>query len=924
MDLPNTNGLPTIRIRGARVHNLRDLDVDIPRDKLVVLTGVSGSGKSSLAFDTIHAEGQRRYIEGLSIYARRFLDQLEPPDVDVLDGLPPTVAIDQKGGSAGPRSTVGTLTEIQDYLRLLYARAGTPHCPKCGKPILRQTPEQMTAGVMASGEGKKVLVLAPLVRGRKGQHADAFATIRREGLLRARVDGEMIEIGEEIPKLAKTKAHSIEAVIDRLVVRDGIRPRLAESLDRALKLGDGTVILCEQGEGGDWIDRTLSVKFACPDCGIGLAEVEPRTFSFNSPHGACPECEGLGEVRVFDPALLVPDPSKSLAEGALAVADVTGLRKLAESTKVDFDASVAGWQSSKSTRFFDALAEILTRSLEDSRTEKAKAALDALRIDAPCPSCKGARLRPEALGVTLGGLSIAEVSSLNADLARAFFVGLMFPTDLERVGPPLVKEIVGRLGFLERVGLDYLSLDRGAITLSGGEMQRVRLASQIGAGLVGVCYVLDEPTSGLHPRDSSRLIASLKALRDAGNTVLVVEHDEPTIRAADWVLDLGPGAGPDGGRLLAQGPPEGLDPSSGSLTAVYLRQAPPPLALSSSRLENSRGAIEIVGASEHNLRVVTARFPLGCMTCVTGVSGSGKSSLVRDILAPAARRHLGFGGPRPGKHVAILGLEAIQSFVDVDQAPIGRTPRSTPATFVGVFDEIRKVFATTKEAKVRGYKPSRFSFNVEEGRCETCAGQGERKIEMQFLPDLHVRCESCQGLRFNRPTLQVRYKGHSIGEVLAMRADEAAGVFDAVPRVRRGLEALREAGLGYVTLGQSSTSLSGGEAQRVKLAAGLNRVGSSGTLYILDEPTAGLHFADVTNLLRVLAKLADRGDTLVVIEHNLDVVRAADWVVDLGPSGGPGGGRVVATGPPSAIAVTPESLTGQFLAPAGLPPEPPV
>ena len=902
--------MPAIRVRGARVHNLRNVDVDVPRDQLVVLTGVSGSGKSSLAFDTIHAEGQRRYVEGLSAFARQFLDQLEPPDVDSIDGLPPTVAIDQKTGSASPRSTVGTLTEIHDYLRLLYARAGLPHCPKCGLPIRRQTPEQMVQSVMSLAEGTKVIVLAPLVRGRKGAHADAFAAIRREGLLRARVDGETIEIADPPPKLAKSKVHSIEAVIDRLVVREGMRARLAESLDRALKLGDGTVILVEEAAGGGWSDRILSIRFACPDCGVGLEEVEPRTFSFNSPYGACPTCDGLGTVRGFDLDVVIPDRSKTLAGGAVAVSEITSLFTLASIAGADPANPVATWPTEVLATFFKSLAEILDRETATPRRERQ---LEPFRTEAPCPACHGARLRPEALAVKIGGRSIHEVSIRTATEAIAFFDALTFDPSLERVGLTLVREIVQRLGFLKRVGLDYLSLDRSAATLSGGELQRVRLAAQIGSGLVGVCYVLDEPTSGLHPRDTDRLLDSLKTLRDAGNTVLVVEHDESAIRAADWVIDLGPGAGPDGGNVVAQGRPATLADAEGSVTARFLHVLPQPPNATTARLARSDSSIEVVGASEHNLRGIHVKFPIGCLTCVTGVSGSGKSTLVQDILANAARRHLGLGGPRQGSCDFVSGLDAIQSFVNVDQSPIGRTPRSTPATFVGVFDEIRALFARTREAKIRGYKTARFSFNVRGGRCEACLGLGARKIEMQFLADLFVTCEACRGLRYNRPTLEVRYRGLSIGEVLQLRVDAALDVFDAIPKIRRGLAALHQSGLGYVTLGQSSTTLSGGESQRVKLAAGLNRVESAGALYILEEPTTGLHAADVANLMVVLGGLTDRGCTLVVIEHNLDVVRAADWVIDLGPGGGPDGGRLVAMGTPAEVAAGANSVTGYYL-----------
>ncbi len=906
-----------ISVRGARVHNLRNLDVDIPRDKLVVLTGVSGSGKSSLAFDTIHAEGQRRYIEGLSSFARLFLDQLEPPDVDSIAGLPPTVAIDQKTGQASPRSTVGTLTEIHDYLRLLYARIGLPHCPKCGQAIRRQTPEEMVQGVMALGEGKKVIVLAPLVRGRKGTHAEVFATIRREGLIRARVDGELVEIGDAPPKLAKTKTHTIEAVMDRLVVREGMRVRLAESLDRALKIGEGTVILSEANETGGWTDRVLSVNFACPDCGIGLERVEPRTFSFNSPYGACPTCTGLGTVGDFDFDLILPNRAKTLDEEAVVVPDFPGgimaLKVLANNLKVDDTTAVETWSEVSCTSFLHGVSKILTDEIHASPSERRKAKLEAFQVAVTCPSCRGARLRPEALAVKLGGLSIHEVSILPGKECVEYFSNLAFDPLAEIVGKPLVGEIVERLGFLRRVGLDYLSLDRPAPTLSGGELQRVRLAAQIGSGLVGVCYVLDEPTSGLHPRDTMMLIESFRRLRDSGNTVLVVEHDDQVIRSADWIVDIGPGAGPDGGTLLVQGPPEGLSESSNSITARFLNAAPSRPNGRTARLDRSPGAIKVIGASEQNLRSISTSFPLGCLTCVTGVSGSGKSTLAQNILARAARRYLGFGGPSPGRHSSLTGLEAITSFVDINQTPIGRSPRSTPATFIGVFDEIRSLFAKMREAKIRGYKSARFSFNAKGGRCERCEGLGSRKIAMQFLADLYVRCEFCRGLRYNRPTLEVRYRGHSIGEILQMRVDEALIFFDAIPKVRRGIAALHDAGLGYVTLGQSATTLSGGESQRVKLAAGLNRIETGGALYVLDEPTTGLHASDVANLLRVLNRLADLGNTLVVIEHNVEVIRAADWVIDLGPGGGPNGGILVASGTPAELAQNTASMTGAYL-----------
>src|SRR5512135_94276 len=910
-----------IRVRGARVHNLRAIDVDLPRDRLVVLTGVSGSGKSSLAFDTLYAEGQRRYIEGLSSYARQFLDQLERPDVDLIEGLPPTVAIDQHAGSANPRSTVATVTEIQDYLRLLYARAGVAHCPGCGRAIRRQTPEQIVASVLAMQEGRKVLVLAPLVRGRKGQHLDAFQAIRRAQLLRARVDGQVVELGDEPPKLAKTRAHDIEAVVDRLVVREGIRPRLAESIDLALKLGEGSVLLSAQADSG-WDDRLVSVHYACPACGTGFEELEPRTFSFNSPYGACPTCDGLGALAAFEPELIIPDRALALAEGAVAPWRVARA-KAAESPEDDpalvaflkrhrlnRDKPLAAWSGRAFRAFlhgepapgYPGLIPRLESALASAKTEARRAALGSFRAPVVCPACLGARLRPEARAVTLGGRAIHEVSDLPIDEARRFVASLTFPPPLDLVGPPLVREIAGRLDFLDRVGLGYLTLARGADTLSGGELQRVRLATQIGSGLVGVCYLLDEPTAGLHPRDTGRLLASLADLRDRGNSVVVVEHDEATIRAADWLIDLGPGAGPDGGRVVATGPPGALDASDESLTARYLSDEARAVAADSGRLARSPGAIAVVGAAERNLKGVDATIPLGTLTCVSGVSGSGKSTLVHEVLARAVRRTLERIGPRPGAHVRIDGLRAIDKLIEIDQAPIGRGPRSTPATYTGVYDEIRRVFARTREAKLRGYGPSRFSFNVKGGRCEACQGQGARKVEMNFLPDLFVPCDTCGGRRFNRPTLEARFKGRSIGDVLAMRVDEARGLFDNQPKVLRGLDALHEAGLGYITLGQSSTTLSGGEAQRVKLAAALGRAATGRTLYVLDEPTTGLHFADVARLLRVLNRLADLGNTIVVIEHNLDVLATADWVIDLGPEGGDAGGRVVAMGPPRALA----------------------
>jgi excinuclease ABC subunit A len=938
-----------IQVRGARVHNLRDISLDLPRDRLIVITGVSGSGKSSLAFDTIHAESQRRYLEGMSSYARQFLDLLERPDVDAIDGLPPTVAIDQKAGASSPRSTVATLTEVHDYLRLLYARAGTPHCPTCGQSIERRTPEQIVASVLALGEGRKVIVMAPLVRGRKGMHKEAFEAIRRAGLLRARVDGVTIEVRDE-PKLAKTRNHNIEAVVDRLVVREGIRARLAESVGLALKLGDGAVMLAIQ-EGETWVDRLLSIKYACPTCGTGFAPLEPRSFSFNSPYGACPTCEGLGVLRRFDPELVLPDRSLSIEQGAVAAWEsppkrrilsregeapaepisgkarreprppTTGTDAFLKSHKLTMTKPLKAWPKKAVDEFlhgdpasgFEGVLPELDRRFAEARKEAEKSALDTFRVDQPCPACNGARIGSEARAVTVGGRAIHELSALSVVEARQATAALRFEAPLDLIGPPLVAEIDARLAFLETVGLGYLSLDRTADSLSGGELQRVRLAARIGSGLVGVGYILDEPTAGLHPSDTERLLASLAVLRDQGNSVIVVEHDEAAIRAADWLIDLGPGAGPDGGRIVAQGEPAAMIATAASATARYLRGEIPRAVGSPDRLRNSPGWIQIRGAAERNLKTIDVTIPLGTLTCVSGVSGSGKSTLVNDVLASAVRRHLGLGGPKLGKHAAIEGLEAIDKLIEIDQSPIGRGPRSTPGTYTGVFDDFRRVYVQTREAKLRGYGLNRFSFNVKGGRCETCQGQGMRKVEMHFLPDLFVRCETCGGKRFNAATLEVKYRGMSIGDVLEARVDDALERFANVPKVRRGLEALHEAGLGYVAVGQPSTTLSGGEAQRVKLAAELGRVSTGKTLYILDEPTTGLHFADVARLLGLLHRLVDLGNTVVVIEHNPDVLRSTDWLIDLGPGAADAGGLVVASGTPAQVAATPESLTGRWL-----------
>ena len=857
-DVDHEPAVPAIRVRGARVHNLKNIDVDLPRDRLVVLTGVSGSGKSSLAFDTIYAEGQRRFLECLSSSARQFLDQIERPDVDSIEGLPPTVAIEQRAGAANPRSTLGTITEIHDYLRLLYARAGTPHCPACGAGIRRQTPEQMVDGFLKLNEGRKVQILAPLVRGRKGLHAEAFRAIRRAGLIRARVDGEIIEVTDTPPKLAKTKSHTIEAIVDRIAIRPGIRPRLAESIDLALKLSSGGIVALLDSNGA-WEEQVLSVHLNCPQCGTSVPDIDPRTFSFNSPHGACPACEGLGIQKA------VEAEAKGIAANAA-------------------HASLPG------AIFVDQEPE-------------------------PCPACGGSRLNPVARSVRLDGRSLAEVNSRPIADLLTFFRALPVEPGLENVVPNLVSEIVARLLYLVEVGVDYLTLDRGSDTLSGGELQRARLAAQLGSGLVGVCTILDEPTAGLHPSDTAKLIACLRRLLAQGNSVLVVEHDLAVIQAADWVVDLGPGAGPLGGRVVAESRPETLAACGESVTGQYLSGGPQFKATPIERLADSAGWIEIHGASVHNLKAVNARIPLGALTCVTGVSGSGKSTLVHDVLARSVRRYLQRARDDGDSLESVSGLSAIEQLVEVDQSPIGRNPRSIAATPSGLFGEIRRVFAMTREAKTRGFKASRFSFNAAGGRCEACRGLGHRRIPMHFLPDLYVTCEVCLGKRYNRQTLAVRFKGKSIADILGMQVDEALALFDAVPRVRRPLEALHDVGLGYLSLGQASTTLSGGEAQRIKLAAELGRAAPGRVLYILDEPTTGLHFADVERLLEILKKLVGLGQTVVVIEHQLDVIAAADWVIDLGPGGGEAGGRVIAMGPPALVAATALSLTGNALRP---------
>ncbi|HEX4132866.1 MAG TPA: excinuclease ABC subunit UvrA [Pirellulales bacterium] len=931
----------TICVRGCRVHNLRNIDLDIPRDQLVVITGPSGSGKSSLAFDTLYAEGQRQYIESLSAYARQFLTQLERPDVDLVEGLQPTIAIDQRAGAANPRSTVATVTEIYDYLRLLYARVGDAHCYQCGAPISQQSPDQILDTLLALPEGTKLIVMAPLVRGRKGQHEDVLAAVRKAGFVRARVDGTVYDL-DAIPKLVRQKNHTIEAVVDRLVVRDGVRARAAESLATTLRHGQGLVTAAYQIPGGDsaspWEERIFSTEYACPNCKISYEELEPRTFSFNSPYGACPKCEGLGVLRAFDPELVAPQTSMSLAEGAilpwrlprkngnapgLSQAHAEALGALADAGGFQLDTPLDDlrpkmrqvlWQGTGNTPgVLHLLDEEFAAAAAIEGGESECERLELFRDETPCPECRGARLRPEARSVLIGGKPIHEATALPVGGAHEFFAGQQFTGDRLTIATPLLREIIARLDFLRKVGLDYLALERAADTLSGGELQRIRLATGLGSALVGICYILDEPSIALHPRDNGRLIEALRGLQQAGNTVLVVEHDEAMMRSADWLIDVGPGAGNQGGTIVAQGTPAAVIAEADSITGQYLSGALRIDVPIQRRAVNPRRAITIEGATCHNLKNVEVSFPLSALVCVTGVSGSGKSSLVNETLAKAVGRRLNGAGPKPGPHTSLRGLAQIDKFVDVDQSPIGRTPRSNPATYTGLFDEIRKVYTQTREARLRGYKSGRFSFNVAGGRCEHCQGQGQIKVEMNFLPDLYVDCPICRGARFNQQTLEVHYRDRSIADVLAMSVDEALGFFANFPVIHRLLESLQLVGLGYLPLGQSSTTLSGGEAQRIKLAADLGRTNTGQTLYVLDEPTTGLHFDDVRRLLAVLGKLVDLGNTVVVIEHNLDVIKCADWIIDLGPEGGDGGGYVLFTGTPEELAASDDSVTGRWL-----------
>ncbi|HQE05403.1 MAG: excinuclease ABC subunit UvrA [Tepidanaerobacteraceae bacterium] len=928
-----------IIVKGAREHNLKNIDVEIPRDKLVVITGISGSGKSTLAFDTIYAEGQRRYVESLSAYARQFLGQMDKPDVDYIEGLSPAISIDQKTTSKNPRSTVGTVTEIYDYLRLLFARIGKPHCPNCGKEVSRQTVDQMVDTIMKLPERTRIQILAPVVRGRKGEFVKLFESIKKNGFMRVRVDGELIEIGDEI-KLEKNKKHHIEIIVDRIIIRPGVESRLADSIETALAQAEGLVIVDVIGEQ----ELLFSQNLSCPDCNISLEELSPRMFSFNSPYGACPTCSGLGINMEVDPDLVIPDWEKSVAEGAVAPWSATPggyyfqmlsavmnhygysvdtpikdlpdeiVDVLLYGSKEDIEFNYVSKFSKRTRRHtgkFEGVINNLRRRYEEA-PEFARDEIEKYMSTKPCPTCKGARLKPEVLAVTVGDKSIAQVTALSIREALKFFNELSLSELEKMIAHQVLKEIKNRLQFLVDVGLDYLTLDRAAGTLSGGESQRIRLATQIGSRLVGVLYILDEPSIGLHQRDNDKLLKTLKDLRDLGNTVLVVEHDEDTMRTADYIIDIGPGAGEHGGRIVACGPIEDIEKSEESITGQYLsgkKQIPIP----KKRRKPNEAWLELKGCREHNLKNIDVRFPLGLFTCVTGVSGSGKSTLVNEILYKVLREKLYKARTFPGDFDEILGIEHVGKVINIDQSPIGRTPRSNPATYTNVFNDIREVFSLTPEARMRGYKPGRFSFNVKGGRCEACKGDGIIKIEMHFLADIYVPCEVCKGKRYNRETLEVKYKGKSIADILDMTVDEALEFFENIPKIKRKLETLRDVGLGYIRLGQPSTTLSGGEAQRVKLSTELSKLSNGNTVYILDEPTTGLHPADIHKLLDVLQRLVEGGGTVIVIEHNLDVIKTADYIIDLGPEGGDKGGQIVATGTPEEVAQNPNSYTGQFL-----------
>ena len=931
-----------IKIRGAKEHNLKNIDVDIPRNELVVLTGLSGSGKSSLAFDTIYAEGQRRYMESLSSYARMFLGQMEKPDVEKIEGLSPAISIDQKSTNRNPRSTVGTVTEIYDYFRLLYARIGIPHCPNCGRPIARQTVDQMVDQILALPEGTKIQLLAPVVRGRKGEHAKVLERAKRSGYVRVRIDGNLYDLSEEI-KLEKNIKHNIEIVVDRLVVKDGITARLTDSVENTLALAEGLLIV--DVIGGD--PMTFSQSFSCPDCGISVSEIEPRSFSFNNPFGACPDCFGLGYKMEFDVDLMIPDKELSINQGAIVVTGWQSCTDKGSFTNAILQALCKSYNFSLDTPFeeypesvkniilhgtdgktvdvyyegqrgkgvypvaFEGLIKNVERRYRETGSETMKQEYESFMQFTPCKLCGGMRLKREALAVTVADKNIYEITSLSITGLQEFLNNLSLTKNEELIGGQILKEIRARVGFLVNVGLGYLSLSRATGTLSGGEAQRIRLATQIGSGLVGVCYILDEPSIGLHQRDNDRLLAALKNLRDLGNTLIVVEHDEDTMREADYIVDIGPGAGSHGGEVVACGTAEEIMKIPESITGQYLSGAlkiPVPAVR-----KKPTGWITVQGAQENNLKNIDVDFPLGVMTVVTGVSGSGKSSLVNEILYKHLAKKLNRARTIPGKHKGIKGVEQLDKVIAIDQSPIGRTPRSNPATYTGVFDQIRDLFAATADAKAKGYSKGRFSFNVKGGRCEACSGDGIIKIEMHFLPDVYVPCEVCGGKRYNRETLDVKYKGKSIYDVLDMTVEEALPFFENVPSIRRKIETLNDVGLSYVKLGQPSTELSGGEAQRIKLATELSRRSTGKTIYILDEPTTGLHFADVQKLVEILQKLTEGGNTVVVIEHNLDVIKTADYIIDIGPEGGDGGGTVIAKGTPEEVAANPASYTGKYI-----------
>ena len=933
-----------IKIRGANEHNLKNIDVDIPRDKLVALTGLSGSGKSSLAFDTIYAEGQRRYMESLSSYARQFLGQMEKPDVESIEGLSPAISIDQKSTNRNPRSTVGTVTEIYDYFRLLYARVGIPHCPKCGREIRKQTVDQMVEQIMELPERTKIQLLAPVVRGRKGTHVKLLERAKKSGYVRVRIDGNMYELSEEI-KLDKNIKHNIEIIVDRLVVKDGIEQRLTDSIENVLNLAEG--LMTVDVIGGDPIQ--FSESFSCPECGISIEEIEPRSFSFNNPFGACPECFGLGYKMEFDEDLMIPDKRLSISEGAITVMGWQSCTDKKSFTYAILDALSKEYDFSLDTPFeeypkeihdvlihgtngkelkvhykgqrgegvydvaFEGLIKNVERRYRETSSETMKAEYEEFMNITPCHACKGQRLKPGALAVTVGDKNIAELTSMSIEKLQAFLKELKLNSQQLLIGGQILKEINSRIQFLMDVGLSYLTLGRATGTLSGGEAQRIRLATQIGSGLVGVAYILDEPSIGLHQRDNDKLLGTLKHLRDLGNSVIVVEHDEDTMREADFIVDIGPGAGEHGGEVVATGTAEEIMQNEASVTGAYLRgriKIPVPEV----RREPT-GWLKVIGAQENNLKNIDVNFPLGVMTCVTGVSGSGKSSLVNQILYKRLARDLNRARTIPGKHKVIEGLDQLDKVINIDQSPIGRTPRSNPATYTGVFDLIRDLFAATPDAKARGYKKGRFSFNVKGGRCEACSGDGIIKIEMHFLPDVYVPCEVCKGKRYNRETLEVKYKGKSIYDVLDMTVEEAMHFFENVPSIRRKMETLYDVGLSYIRLGQPSTTLSGGEAQRIKLATELSKRSTGKTIYILDEPTTGLHFADVHKLTEILHRLTGDGNTVIVIEHNLDVIKTADYIIDIGPEGGDKGGTVIATGTPEEIAESPVSYTGKYIKP---------